>query len=122
MEQYNNVEYQNLIAGIKTKNRLLTEKNEEMKECAENAARFKREYAIEFAKKILVLKSEGQPATLIRELANGDDDIAELRFKKDVHKGLYEACKESIRNIRLNIDSYRSLLGCEKAERFNRDV
>ena len=122
MTQYNNVEYGNLIEGIKTKNQELTKKNEDLKELGEDAARFKRNYAVALAKKILELKSEGKPATLIKELAQGDDEIAELRFQKDTGKVVFDACKSSVLNLRLQVESYRSLLSCEKSERFNKDV
>jgi len=122
VNQYNNVEYQNLINGIKAKNKELSEKNEKLKELGEDMARSKRNYAVDFAKMILQMKSDGKPATLIKELAQGDDNIAELRFQKDNSKVLYDACKSAVFNLRLQVQSYQSLLACEKAERFNQNV
>ena len=121
-KMYNNVEYGNLIQGIKKKNQELTQKNDSLKELAENFALFKREYAKEYSKKIIMLKSEGEKITLIPDLAKGDPVVAEARLQKDISKGVYDSCKSAILNLRLQIDSYRSLLSCEKEERFSKHV
>lgn len=111
-----------IISGIQAKNQLLGQKNEELKTLSEDMGRAKRDYAVAYAGKILELKGEGKAATLILDLAKGDKHVAELRYKKDVAKGVYDACRESIKDIRTALDSYRSILTWEREERFSRSV
>ena len=111
-----------IIRGIKSKNQMLTQKNEELIELSEIAAQAKKKYAIALATELLSLKSLGHPATLIKELAQGNKVVAELRFEKDVAKGVHDACRESIKDIRTHLDSYRSILTWEREERFSHQV
>lgn len=114
-----NITPDDLIKGIQSKNRELSMKNTELQQYSELAAESKRDYRIQRAKKILELKEKGYPATLIRELCQGDKVVAELKFKFDVAEGVYKACKESINDTRTAIDSYRSLLAWLKTEMHN---
>lgn len=99
-----------MMKGMQEKNRLLTSKNDEYITLSESCADAKRNYGIALAKKILELKLDNQPATLILQLAKGDSIVAETRYKRDVAKGVMDACRESIKDIRTAIDTYRSLL------------
>lgn len=55
-----------------------------------------REYRIAKAKKILELKSKGVPATLILDLAKGDEDVSLLAMKRDIADVNYKANKDAI--------------------------
>jgi len=107
---------QEIINGVRNKNRQLTDKNDELKVLIEEFSMATADYRIERAKKILDLKSQGHPVTLIKELANGDKNIAELKYKMMVAEGVYNACRSAINNIRISIDSYRSILTWLRAE------
>ncbi len=106
-----------MMRGMQQKNQQLTSKNTEYIELTEKYAAAKRDYNISLARKTLDLKFEKQPATLILQLAKGDPVVADLRYKRDVAKGVMDACRESIKDIRSAIDSYRSLLTWEREEK-----
>lgn len=101
---------QEIMNGMRSKNQALTQKNDDLIDLAEGMAKSKRDYAIAFAAKILELKGEGKAATLIPDLARGDKVIAELRMTKDIDKAVYSACVQSIKDIHIALETYRSLL------------
>lgn len=111
-----------IIKGMRSKNQMLTQKNEELCDLSEKMAATKRDYAVAYATMILAMKEEKKPATLIPDLAKGEKSVADLRYKKDVAKGVYDSCKESIKDIRTAIDSYRSILTFEREEKFSQKV
>ena len=112
---------QGLIDGLTEKNRQLALKNDEIKELAEKKAATDRDYSIAYAKEVMNLKLEKEPATIIPTLAKGDILVADLRYKADIADAVYRASIEKMKDIRINIDSYRSILAFEKAEMFNQE-
>ena len=107
---------QQIITGISDKGRMLTQKNEELLSLSEKKAHATRELNIAVAKTTLQLKQDGHPITLIPTLVKGDDMVAGLKFQADLADGIYEACRESIKDIREQIGAYRSLLTWLRAE------
>jgi len=101
---------QQIINGMQDKNRALTQKNGELVDLAEKSAQTKREFDVLYANKVLKLKQDGQPVTIIRDIAKGDPVVADFKFKADVAEAVYSACRESIKDIRAAIDTYRSIL------------
>lgn len=67
---------------------------------AKNKANAERIYKVALARKILMLKQDGYAATLIHDLARGDEEIAELRFQRDIARELYDSAKESMKSLR----------------------
>jgi hypothetical protein len=49
----------------------------------------------------LKLRQEGMAATLIDDLAKGEEQIANLRFKRDVAKETYNTGRDSMNNTRV---------------------
>ena len=90
---------------IDEKEKELNAKVEEIAQCGIEFALAKKNYACALRKEILKLRDNGYPATLIIEIAKGDDEVSELRFKKDVAESIFKACCESelIKKIELNI-------------------
>jgi hypothetical protein len=64
---------------------------------AKNRAETEKAYKIALRKEILKLKSEGYPATIIGDLAKGADHVAELRFKRDIAKTMYDSGRDSMK-------------------------
>lgn len=62
-----------------------------------------RDYKIALAEKILALRAEGYPATLISDLARGDKQVAKLRMDRDVKEVVYKSAGEAINNYKLQI-------------------
>lgn len=114
-----NLSPNNIMDGMAEKNRMLTQKNGEYSDLVEKRAGAERDYNIQVAIQTITLKGESHPVTLIPTLVKGNKAIAELKYKFDVATGVERACLESIKDIRSQIDSYRSLLAWMKAEMLN---
>ena len=76
-------------------------------------------YRIALRKEILKLKLEGQPATLINDLAKGEEKVAKLRLERDIAKDSYYVCLNAIENLRIEIDVLRSRVTWLRAELLN---
>lgn len=95
----------------------LTAGNTELKTLGIKKANAERIYRTELRKEILILRQvDKQPATLINDLAKGKEEIAKLRFERDIAETSYNVCIESMRNLRLELESYRSFLTWERVE------
>ena len=110
-------EAQRMINVLGDKNRELTAKNTEMQELVEKAAQAKHDYLIAFTAKIVKLRIAGEPATLAKELAKGDEEVARLQYKWDIAEGVLLACRERIKDLRdAASNSARSILSFCKTE------
>lgn len=105
-----------IMNGMAAKNRMLTQKNDEYLQLVEKRAQSERAYNIALTQKTIALKIEGNSITLINTLTKGDPIVAELKYKMDVAYGIEKACLESIKDIRTQVDTYRSLLTWLRAE------
>jgi len=110
---------QTLMDGMSKKNLLLQLKNDEFVTLSEKVAVHKRTYDIAVATETLLLKDAGMSITLIPTLVKGTERVANLKYDLDVSEAVLGACKESLRDIRSAIDSYRSMLSWLKEE-FNK--
>lgn len=88
----------------------LTKGNAELKTLGLKKAQAEQSYRVARAKKILILKAEKYPATLIQDLARGDENVAELRLQRDVAESSYYTAVDSMNNLRLEIETLRSML------------
>lgn len=59
-------------------------------------AEAERQYRKALATKILMLKVQGTPATVAQDIARGDEEVANLRFERDVAEGVRDAAAQSI--------------------------
>ena len=107
---------QQIMNGMRDKNRELSMMNDRASELAEKYAQAERDYHIAFAKITIDLRSHGEPATLISSLAKGDKVVSGLRMKMLIAEGVQNANRESIKNLRGALETYRSLLSWLKAE------
>ena len=71
------------------------EKQEEAEQARRDAATalagYERAYRTALAQKIVSLIAEGKAATVARDLARGDDQVAHLGYLRDVARGVLEA-------------------------------
>lgn len=81
-----------------------------LKELAQDKAESERKYKKALAKKILRLKDEKYPATLINDLARGDDEVADMRFYRDLARVQYDTAKSCMRSAEAQISSIQSIL------------
>lgn len=66
-------------------------------------SRTERDYRIALKKRLAELKADGQPTTIVGDLARGDDEVADLKMKRDMAEVLYDSAKEAINVIKLDI-------------------
>ena len=106
----NNMDTVQIIQELNHLNKRLSDAYKEMYQQAKLYSEAERNYKIKQRHKILELKSAGNPATLILELAKGEEEVANARFERDLAQGRYETAKESIRSMRTSLTVYQSIL------------
>lgn len=84
--------------------------NTQLKILSLEKAKAEKNYKVALSKKILQLKTEKTPATLIQSLSKGDEVVAELRLKRDIAESSYYVAIDALNNIRLEIETLRSML------------
>ena len=81
-----------------------------LKECKNRgraAAEAEQKYRMKLAEKILVLRDQKLPATLIGDLARGDKDVAMLKFERDCADVVYDNAREAVNVYKRQIDVLR---------------
>ena len=81
-----------------------------LKECKSRgraAAEAEQKYRMKLAEKILELRDQKLPATLIGDLARGDKDVAMLKFERDCAEVVYDNAKEAVNVYKRQIDVLR---------------
>ena len=66
-------------------------------------AEAERNYKIALRQKILELRAEGEKVTIIRDLATGDDDVAEKRMERDIAEASYKTSQDKLNLIKLHL-------------------
>lgn len=94
----------------------LAHKLADLPELIENAAQTERDYRVELAKEIIIQKSKGVLATNMSDIVRGQPHIADLKFQRDVAKGIADASKQAIRSIQSTMSGLQSLISTRKAE------
>lgn len=60
-------------------------------------------YRIALAKELLINKDKGLAATLNNDVSRGNEEIAKLKFNRDVAETNYEATLEKLRAIKIEL-------------------
>lgn len=60
-------------------------------------------YRTELSKRLLRLRAEGYAVTHLGDIAKGMEDIAKLRFERDIAEGLVRSAEEGINFYKLKI-------------------
>ena len=93
---------------------LALKSNEYSELCADFAAK-ERDYNVALVSEMLRLKTqESIPATACERLAKGTKAIADLRYARDVAKGMMTACDKAMQNLRTVLNAYQSILAWER--------
>jgi hypothetical protein len=74
-----------------------------LRQTATDYAKAYKEYRIALAKELVRLKEQGIAATLTSDIARGNEEIAELKFKEITTEAIWKANQESINAIKLEI-------------------
>lgn len=69
-----------------------------------------REYRIALRKEIVKLRTEKMPVTLIADVARGSDDVADLKFNRDLAQETYKASRDMLNALSTEVSSLQSIL------------
>lgn len=73
-------------------------------------------YRVLKAQKIVILRTEKVPVTIISDLVKGDEEVAQLKLELDALEVLYDNKRENIRSLRDVMSVYQSILNYLKIE------
>jgi hypothetical protein len=95
---------QDLVLKLREARNKLIDTVDDMKSTGRYLATAERDYRIALRKEVLRLHiDDGVAWTSCDSLAKGEDNVAKLRFKRDVYKSDYETAQELIMQIKLEI-------------------
>lgn len=66
-------------------------------------AEAERDYSIALRTEIMLLRENGQPVTIISQLAKGEPNVAKLRTQRTIAETLYKSALEAINVLKLKI-------------------
>jgi len=88
-----------MLAKTNQLNQVITE----MKKRGRKLAECEADYRVALAQKILTLRAEGFPATIMSDVCRGDREISRLRLQRDIAKTEYEVSSEFLQTLKLQI-------------------
>ena len=110
------MELAQLEKELMEKNKWLFLKLTEQKDLIQKSSQAEHDYRIALSSKILELRVEGYPVTIMPDLSRGDRAIAKLKLDRDIARGISDACKQSIKAIQTSISSIQSLVSTRREE------
>ena len=102
-----------LMEKIQEYEGLLDKAVPEFKKRGLEKAEAEKKYRIALAKEFLMLRDQGEKVTIMSDLARGKEEIAELKFQRDVAETLYESAKEAIMIYKKQIDTLMTIYKAE---------
>lgn len=106
-----------IISLIQQAIQSLALKTNEYQELLIKRAQTEQGFDVAYAARILELKAEGEPATIIPILAKGTNHVAELKFQFQVAEAMVKASDKSMKNLESALVGYNSILSWEKKAR-----
>ena len=92
-----------LISELSSKVKLLDTAVRELGKRGQKYAQTERDYKVRLSQQILVERDKGMPVTIISDICRGNNEIAKLRFERDVAEVTYKAAQEAINSYKLQI-------------------
>lgn len=78
-------------------------------------AEAERKYRIAYRKEIFRLhETDGVAWTACPELARGDEEVAKLRYERDIRKSDYECCLEKILQLKIELRIIENEMSAER--------
>lgn len=106
-----------IIEELQRCTRALTSANTNYKTERVKLAKLDYEYKKAYAKKARQLRyGEKVPANMISDLAKGDEEIAKLDLDREIAKASVDTIREGMNNLRVEVESLRSLLTWNRIE------
>lgn len=99
-----------LTNELQEKNEELTQSIRLLRKNGEALAKAERDYKVRLRQEALKLRAGDMPVTLIQQIVYGIEEVAELRYKRDIAQAMYDANKEAINTFKLQIRILESQL------------
>lgn len=77
---------------------------------AKEFAQSEKDYRIALAKEITKLKISGMPVTLINDLARGNEEVASLKFNRDLGENTFKASRDMLNALAVEVSALQSIL------------
>lgn len=94
---------QDLLNEISAQSRKLDIALSEAGKRGRSWAEAERKYRVALKQKILVERDKGTPVTIISDICRGSEEIASLRFYRDVAEIMYKSALEAINVYKLQL-------------------
>jgi hypothetical protein len=92
-----------MLQKLEKLNKDLTQSVRLLRKNGEAFAKAERDYKVRLRQEALKLRAGDMPVTLIQQIVYGIEEVAELRYKRDIAQTTYEANKEAINVFKLQI-------------------
>ena len=92
-----------LISELSAKVKLLDTAVRELGKRGQKYAQAEHDYKVRLSQQILIERDKGMPVTIISDICRGNNEIAKLRFERDVAEVTYKAAQEAINSYKLQI-------------------
>jgi len=102
-----------LINEMMDKVKMLSTAIEQLKKRGRKFSETENDYRIALAVKLLELRTNGHPITILHDLARGNTDIARLRLLRDIAETEYNTALEFINVTKLQIRILENQVGRE---------
>jgi hypothetical protein len=77
---------------------------------AKGYAQSEKDYRIALAKEIAKLRAQGMPTTLISDLARGNENVADLKFNRDLNQETLKAAHAMMKSLQVEVSALQSIL------------
>jgi len=94
---------QDLFTEMETLREQLSLSIKKLRETGTAYAEAERAYKVRLRQEVLRMRDEGEAIGVISLTCYGIDEVADLRFQRDVAKTVYEANQEAINSLKLQI-------------------
>lgn len=94
---------QDLLNEIVAQSRKLDVALSELGKRGRSYAEAERKYRVGLKQKILIERDKGTPVTIISDICRGSEEIASLRFDRDVSEIMYKSAPEAINVYKLQL-------------------
>src|SRR5699024_3601001 len=94
---------QDLLNEISAQSRKLDIALSELGKCGRSSAEAERKYRVALKQHILSEHDKGRPVTRISDVSRGSEEIASLRFDRDVAEIMYKSALEAINVCKLHL-------------------
>jgi hypothetical protein len=92
-----------MITELNDKIKALDVAIKQLKTRGTKLAESEKDYRVALSHKLLQLRTDGHPVTIIENIAKGNADIANLRMARDIDETMYKSVMEYINVVKLQI-------------------